>query len=106
LLSAVRRTSIRRLLIQKFKKYGPGGTASDTNCGERAALSTNRGGDILEVKAEDTREQGMLSGRALVDLLAALDGTSVAVATFSGDGGGDDESSHSGEESDFGEHFR
>jgi hypothetical protein len=56
LLSAVRRTSVRGLLIQKFKKYGPGSTTSETNCGERAALSTNRGGDILEVKAEDTRE--------------------------------------------------
>jgi hypothetical protein len=78
---------------------------SKTNDSKGAALGANIGSDLLDVQVEDTGEQAVRGGPGLVDLLAALDITGVAVATVSRNGGGDDESGQSSEESNFGEHL-
>jgi hypothetical protein len=59
----------------------------------------------LHVEADERGEQAMRSGVGLMDGLAALDGTSVALAITGGDGGGSDEGNDRGDESNFGEHF-
>jgi hypothetical protein len=63
----------------------------------------------LKINANERGEQTMAFGVGLMNLLAALHGTSVALATTLGNGGGSDE----GDEGDnggnnqgnFGEHF-
>jgi hypothetical protein len=73
-----------------------------------AALSTDRASNVAERNPDDGGEERSLIGLGLVGLLAALNGTGVALATTAGERGGSNKGGHGGgdEESELGEHCR
>ena len=59
----------------------------------------------MDVEGKEGSKEGVVSGPGLMDLVAALDWTSVALAVTAGDGGGSSEGNEGGNESELSEHL-
>lgn len=80
---------------------------TEANYRERVAVSANSCGDILDISADESSKEAVRIGLGLMDLLATLHATSVALATSgTWNRSCSDKGNHSGnEESNFREHI-